>query len=67
MTSAAPPEFIARLLYPGAMSVLKSAAKCVGAKVESKIFIGMAAQTQDQTVPEKYKRQLADAGKLLAS
>jgi hypothetical protein len=49
------------------MSVLKSAAKCVGAKVESKIFIGMAAQTQDQTVPEKYKRQLADAGKLLAS
>jgi putative NADPH-quinone reductase len=67
ITASAAPAFIGRLFFPGTLSILKSAAKCVGARVIKKIYIGTAAVTEDQPLSEKYKKQLFNAGQLLVS
>jgi multimeric flavodoxin WrbA len=66
ITASGAPAFIGRLFFPSTLSILKSAAKCVGARVIKKIYIGTAAVTEDQPLSEKYKKQLFNAGQLLA-
>lgn len=66
ITSSGCPELLGRFFFRGTLGILKAAAKCVGAKVVKKIYIGIAAVTEDQPLPEKYKKQLRDAGLLLA-
>jgi multimeric flavodoxin WrbA len=67
IASSGCPELLGRIFFHSTLSILKSAAKCMGAKVIKKIYIGGASIEKDQTLSEKYKKQLADAGKLLAS
>jgi len=66
ITSSTAPAWIGRVFFRGALFVLRTAAKCVGAKVIKKIYIGLAAKTKDQPLPEKYKKQLHNAGQFLA-
>jgi len=66
ITSSSCPEFIGRIFFRGTFYILKAAANCVGAKVVKKIYIGGAAVSQDQPLPEKYRKQANAAGKVLA-
>lgn len=66
ITASGSPEFMGRILFRGTFSVMKAAANCVGAKVVKKIYIGGAAVSQNQPLPEKYRRQACAAGKALA-
>ncbi len=67
ITASGCPEFIGRPLFRGTFSVMKAAANCVGAKVIKKIYIGGAAISQNQPLPEKYRKQAFAAGKVLVS
>lgn len=67
IVSSACPEFWGRIFFAGSFKILKAAANCVGAKVVKKIYIGSAATSQKQPLPEKYRKRLCDAGKVLAS
>ena len=67
ITSSGCPEWLGRIIFRGALGVLKAAANCLGAKVVRKIYIGSAAIEENQLLREKYKNQLRNAGQLLAS
>jgi len=66
ITSSAAPAWIGRIFFRGSLFVLRTAARCVGAMVIKKIYIGKAAITKDQPLLEKYKKQLHNAGQFLA-
>jgi len=66
ITSSGCPEWLGRIIFRGAFFVLKSAARCMGAKVIKKIYIGSAGISQNQPLPKKYKNQACAAGKALA-
>jgi len=66
ITSSTAPAWIGRIFFRGVLFVLRTAARCVGAKVIEKIYIGLAAITEDQPLPEKSKKQLHNAGQFLA-
>lgn len=65
ITSSACPAFIARILMPNALTVMKSAAKGLGAKVVSKLYFGMVAGEKDQKLTERQLRKAFKAGKKL--
>ncbi len=67
ITASGCPEFIGRPLFRGTFSVMKAAANCVGAKIAKKIYIGGAGVSQNQQLPEKYRKQACNAGKALAN
>jgi hypothetical protein len=67
ITSSACPEFPGRILFKGTFGVLKAAAKCVGAEVVKKIYIGQAAIEEEQPLPEKYIKQVIAAGEILSA
>ncbi len=66
ITASGSPEFIGRILFRGTFSVMKAAANCVGAKVVKKIYIGLAAVTEDQPLQRKYRKLAIAAGKALS-
>jgi len=65
ITSSGCPEWLGRIIFRSTFFTLKSAAKCMGAKVVRKIYIGGASIKKDQPLPEKYRRQVYAAGKAL--
>jgi multimeric flavodoxin WrbA len=66
ITSSGCPEWLGRIIFRSTFFTLKSAARCTGAKVIKKIYIGGAAIFQNQPLPEKYRKQACAAGKALA-
>lgn len=66
ITSTACPALIARIAMPGAKRALKTIANTLGAKVQTSLFFGMAAQTPDATLGEKDRQRAFLAGRRLA-
>ena len=67
ITSSGCPEWLGRIVFGGALNVLRVAAKCVGAKVIKKIYIGAIAVHKTPSLPEKYAKQVKTAARLLVS
>ena len=65
ITSSGCPEWLGRIIFRNTFFTLKSAAKCVGAKVIKKIYMGGVAIEKDQPLTEKYKKQAIAAGRML--
>jgi len=65
ITSSGCPEWLGRIIFRNTFFILKSAAKCVGAKVIKKIYMGGVAIEKNQSLPEKYRKQVYAAGKAL--
>jgi len=53
VTSSACPAFIGRILMPGALSVLKKAARIMGAKVVKSLYFGPVCGDKDSQLYEK--------------
>jgi putative NADPH-quinone reductase len=66
VTASACPAFIARILMPGPLKVLKSAARCMGATVSKSLYFGAVAQTEDATLDGKGLLKAYKAGEKLA-
>jgi putative NADPH-quinone reductase len=67
VTSSAAPALIGRLLMPNALSVMKAAAKCMGAKVIAKLYFGLVASEKDQKLGSKTLARAFEAGWQLAT
>lgn len=67
ITSSAAPASIGRILMPSALSVLKAAARCMGAKVVKRLYFGMVAGEEGQELGEKALGKAREAGKRLVS
>lgn len=66
VTSSACPAFLGRILMPGAMGILKIAAKSVGAKVVRSLFLGMVGVEENQQLSKKDLLKAYKAGEKLA-
>ncbi|MHB8897984.1 MAG: flavodoxin family protein [Thermoguttaceae bacterium] len=66
MTSSACPAFIGRWLMPNAISVMKSAARLVGANVVRKLYFGTVCKEEHQRLTPAQLRSARGAGRLLA-
>jgi multimeric flavodoxin WrbA len=66
ITSTACPAFIAKILMPGGRKALKLTATTLGAKVQTSLFYGLAAQTPEATLPDKARAKAYEAGRRLA-
>jgi len=62
VTSAACPGFIARLMIPAPLRLMKAVSKTIGAKVVDKIYFGLAAQQPQQKLTEKQRQRAYRAG-----
>ena len=65
IASSACPAFIARFLMPNALSVLKAAAKCLGARVVKRLYFGTIAIDRDQQLGKKALKKAHEAGRRL--
>ena len=65
VTSSACPAFIGRILMPGALGILKKAAKVMGAKVIQSLYFGPVAGRENSQLSEKALRKARKAGKEL--
>jgi NAD(P)H-dependent FMN reductase len=65
VTSSACPALLGRIMMPNALSLLKAAAKAVGARVVKKLYFGLIATEKDQRLPDKSVRKAQQAGKKL--
>jgi len=65
IASSACPAFIARLLMHNALSVLKAAANCLGAKVVKRLYFGTIAIDRDQQLGQKALKKAHQAGRKL--
>ena len=66
VTSSAAPAFIGRILMPNALAIMKTAAKCMGAKVVKSIYFGKAAGKAGPKLDGKNLHKAFEAGKELA-
>ncbi|MHC4636712.1 MAG: hypothetical protein ACYTBV_04310 [Planctomycetota bacterium] len=62
VTSSACPAFIGRILMPNALSVLKAAANCIGAKVVKKFYFGLVAAEKNAGLNPKGIEKARRAG-----
>jgi putative NADPH-quinone reductase len=67
LTSSACPAFFGRIFMPGAMGVLKIAAKSVGAKVVRSLYFGMVGVEENQQLSKKDLLKAYKAGEKLVS
>jgi len=65
ITSSAAPAFVGRVLMPNALSVMKRAAKCIGARVVKRFYLGMVAGKKDEGLGAKGLDRMRQAGKKL--
>ncbi len=66
MTASACPAFLGRWLMPNALSVMKGAARLVGAKVTRKLYFGMVCKEERQRLSPRQIKKAQQAGRLLA-
>jgi NAD(P)H-dependent FMN reductase len=67
MTASACPSFLGRWMMPNATSVMKSAARLVGAKVARKLHFGMVCNEEHQQLNPSQVKKARKAGRLLAA
>jgi hypothetical protein len=67
VTSSACPAFIGRILIPSALSVLKKAARIMGAKVAKSLYFGPVCGDKDSQLSEKVLLKAQRAGEELVS
>ncbi len=67
VTSSACPAFIGRILMPGALSMLKKAARIMGAKVVKSLYFGPVCKQEDSQLSEKALLKAQRAGEELVS
>lgn len=67
VTSSACPAMIGRFLMPSALSTLKKAATCMGAKVTKSLYFGPVAGTVDSQLSEKALLKARNTGEKLVS
>lgn len=67
MTASACPALIGRWMMPNATSVLKAAAKLVGAKVACKLYFGMVCKEEHQRLSPSQVKKACCAGRLLVA
>jgi len=67
VTSSACPAFIGRILMPGALSMLKKAARIMGAKVVKSLYFGPVCGDKDSQLSEKALLKAQMAGEELVS
>ncbi len=67
VTSSACPGFIGRILMPGALSMLKKAARIMGAKVVKSLYFGPVCKQEDSQLSEKALLKAHKAGEELVS
>jgi multimeric flavodoxin WrbA len=67
VTSSACPAFIGRILMPNALSIMKTAARAMGARVVKKLYVGLIAIEKDQKLYDRALRKARKAGKKLVS
>ena len=65
VTSSGCPTWLGRIIFSGALSVLKAAAKCMGAKVVKSLYLGKACQKEKQELTEKAILAAQKAGEKL--
>ena len=53
ITSSGCPEWLGRIIFAGALRVMSSAVKCVGAKVVQSLYFGGIWRSQDQNLSDK--------------
>lgn len=66
VTSSSAPSFIGRILMPNALSIMKIAARCLGARVVKSMYFGKSARKPDSTLYEKNIGKVFAIGKELA-
>ncbi|MHC4171369.1 MAG: flavodoxin family protein [Planctomycetota bacterium] len=66
VTSSACPAFIGRILMPGALSMLKKAARIMGASVAKSLYFGPVCYQKDSQLSEKALLKAHKAGEKLA-
>lgn len=66
ITSSACPAFIAPVLMPSALSVMKQCAGCAGAKIVKSLYFGMVCLERNQKLTKNQLRLAQSAGKALA-
>jgi len=69
VTSSGCPAWLGRIIFAGALKVLKTAARCMGAKVVKSLYFGHICQNEDQKLSESEKAIFAayKAGEKLVS
>jgi multimeric flavodoxin WrbA len=67
VTSSACPAFIGRILMPGALSMMKKAARVMGAKVVKSLYFGPVCSDKDSKLSEKALLKAQRAGEELVS
>jgi len=67
ITSSACPAFIGRILMHNALSVLSSAANCMGAKVIKRLYFGAIAIEKEQKLKPGQLKKAREAGRKLAT
>ena len=65
ITSSACPAFIGRILMPGALSILKKAARIMGATVVKSLYFGPVCYQKDSQLSEKALLRARKAGEKL--
>ena len=66
ITSSGCPAWLGRIFFPGVLSLLKTAAKCMGAKVITSLYFGPVCLKQDQQLARKDLLAAYKAGEKLA-
>lgn len=66
MTASACPAFIGRWFMPNATSVMKGAARLLGAKVARKLYFGMVCKEEHQRLSPAQVSRAQKAGRLLS-
>ncbi|MHC4156406.1 MAG: flavodoxin family protein [Planctomycetota bacterium] len=67
VTSSAAPAFMGRIMMPNALSVMKAAAKCIGAKVIARLYFGLVAGEKNRKLDPKALAKAFEAGWQLAT
>jgi len=67
VTSSGCPAWLGRIIFSGAPSVLKTAARCVGASVVKSLYFGMVRRNENSQLSERALLKAYKAGEKLAS
>jgi putative NADPH-quinone reductase len=67
VTSSACPAFLGRILIRAPLSLLKTAARCMGAKVQKSLYFGLVAKSEDAMLSQKSRHKAYRAGEQLVS
>jgi len=67
VTSSGCPAWLGRIIFSGATSVLKAAARCIGARVVKSLYFGMVRREENSQLSERALLKAYRAGEKLAS